>query len=107
MLAQLSCLALGHIKAQGVSDKLLKIAELYDKYNGKKIIKKDKCDLPLDIVEKFAASQTEKQYRFEPENMSALLLELCDKIPNEDLPVLAQINAQKEYLGYVFYCSEY
>ncbi len=27
MLAQLSCLALGHIKAQGVSDKLLKIAE--------------------------------------------------------------------------------
>lgn len=92
---------LNYFSEFGGSLKLLKIAELYDKYNGKKIIKKDKCDLPLDIVEKFAASQTEKQYRFEPENMSALLLELCDKIPNEDLPVLAQINAQKEYLGYI------
>lgn len=81
--------------------KLLKIAELFDKYYGKKIIKKEKCDLPIEVVEKFAASQTEKQYRFEPEGMLALLSELCDRIPDETLPVLAQIEAQKEYLGYI------
>ena len=81
--------------------KLLKIAELYDKYYGKKIIKKEKCDLPIDAVEKYAASQTEKQYRFEPEGMLNLLSELCDRIPDETLPILAQIDAQKEYLGYI------
>lgn len=81
--------------------KLIKIAELYDKYYGKKIIKKEKCDLPIDVIEKYAASQTEKQYRFEPEGMSALLSELCDRIPDETLPILTQIEAQKEYLGYI------
>lgn len=81
--------------------KLLKIAELFDKYYGKKIIKKEKCDLPIDVVEKYAASQTEKQYRFEPEGMLKLLSELCDRIPDETLPVLTQIEAQKEYLGYI------
>ena len=81
--------------------KLLKIAELYDKYYGKKIIKKEKCDLPIDVITKYAASETEKQFRFEPEGMLSLLSELCDRIPDQDLPILAQINAQQEYLGYI------
>lgn len=85
----------------GGSLKLIKIAELFDKYYGKKIIKKDKCDLPMDIVAKYAASETEKQYRFEPEGMLGVLSELCDRIPDQELPILAQINAQKEYLGYI------
>jgi hypothetical protein len=33
--------------------------------------------------------------------MLALLSELCSRIPNEDLPLMAQISAQKEYLGYI------
>lgn len=99
---QLSILIkLNYFSEFGGSLKLLKIAELYDKYYGKKIIKKEKCDLPIDVIEKFAASQTEKQYRFEPEGMSNLLSELCDRIPDETLPILAQIEAQKEYLGYI------
>jgi hypothetical protein len=81
--------------------KLLKVAELFDKDYGKKIIKKEKCDLPIDVVERYAASQTEKQYRFEPEGMLNLLSELCDRIPDETLPILAQIESQKEYLGYI------
>ena len=81
--------------------KLIKIAELFDKYYGKKIIKKEKNDLPIDVVEKYAISQTEKQYRFEQDGMLALLAELCDRIPDEQLPILAQIDAQKEYLGYI------
>ena len=81
--------------------KLLKIAELFDKYYGKKIIKKEKCDLPINVVEKYATSQTEKQFRFEQDGMLALLSELCDIIPDQSLPILAQIDAQKEYLGYI------
>ena len=92
---------LNYFSEFGGSLKLLKIAELYDKYYGKKIIKKEKNELPIDVVEKYAASQTEKQYRFEPEGMLALLSELCDRIPDEQLPILAQIEAQKEYLGYI------
>ena len=92
---------LNYFSEFGGSLKLIKIAELFDKYYGKKIIKKEKCDLPIDVVEKFATSQTEKQYRFEPEGMLALLSELCNRIPDKALPILAQIDAQKEYLGYI------
>ena len=92
---------LNYFSEFGGSLKLLKIAELYDKYYGKKIIKKEKNELPIDVVEKYATSQTEKQYRFEPKGMLALLSELCDRIPDEQLPILAQIEAQKEYLGYI------
>ena len=92
---------LNYFEEFGGSLKLLKIAELFDKYYGKKIIKKEKCDLPMDVVAKYATSETEKQFRFEPEGMLSLLSELCDRIPDEDLPILAQINAQKEYLGYI------
>ena len=92
---------LNYFSEFGGSLKLLKIAELFDTYYGKKIIKKEKNNLPHDVVEKYTASQTEKQYRFDPEGMLALLSELCNRIPDETLPVLAQIEAQKEYLGYI------
>jgi hypothetical protein len=92
---------LNYFSEFGGSLKLLKIAELYDKYYGKKIIKKEKCDLPMDVVTKYATSETEKQFRFEPEGMLSLLSELCNQIPDQDLPILAQINAQQEYLGYI------
>ena len=92
---------LNYFSEFGGSLKLLKIAELYDKYYGKKIIKKEKCDLPLEIVSKYAASETAKQYRFENDGMIGLLTEVCGMIPNEDLPILAQIEAQKEFLGYI------
>ena len=92
---------LNYFSEFGGSLKLIKIAELYDKYYGKKIIKKEKCDFPIEIVSKYAVSETEKQFRFEPEGMTSLLSELCNKIPDQDLPILAQIDAQKEYLGYI------
>jgi DNA polymerase III alpha subunit len=81
--------------------KLLKITELFDKYYGKKIIKKEKCDLPIELIEKHCSSQTEKQYRFEPEGMLRLLTESCEMIPDSELPILTQINAQQEYQGYI------
>ena len=92
---------LNYFSEFGGSFKLLKVAELYDQLYGKKIIKKEKCKLPLEIVAKYATSTTEKQYRFEPERMMALLSELCDMVPDQELDVLTQIEAQKEYLGYI------
>ena len=99
---QLSILIkLNYFSEFGGSLKLLKIAELYDAYNGKKILKKEKLNLPIEIVTKYAASETEKQYRFEAEGMTAMLSELCDMVPNQELDVMAQISAQKEFLGYL------
>jgi DNA polymerase III alpha subunit len=60
---------LNYFSEFGGSLRLLKIAELYDKYNGKKVLKKEKLDLPIEIATKYAKSETEKQYRFEPEGM--------------------------------------
>jgi DNA polymerase-3 subunit alpha len=92
---------LNYFSEFGCSLKLLKIVELYTKYYGKKVLKKDNLDLPIEIVTKYAKSETEKQYRFESEGMIAMLGELCNMIPDENLSILAQIDAQKTYLGYI------
>ena len=92
---------LNYFSEFGGSLKLLKIAELYDKYNGKKVLKKEKLELPIEIVEKYAKSSTEKQYRFEEDGMASMLAELCSLVPDEQLPILAQIDAQKNFLGYI------
>lgn len=94
---------LGFFEEFSGSQKLIKIAELYDLYHGKKIIKKDKCDLLIELVQKYAISETEKQYRFTPEGMDALLTELCDNIPDIDIPLQTRLQAELEYLGYVSY----
>ena len=99
---QLSILIrLNYFSEFGGSLRLLKIAELYDKYNGKKVLKKEKLELPVEIVERYAKSSTEKQYRFEDDGMKAMLSELCSLVPDENLPILAQIDAQNTYLGYI------
>lgn len=94
---------LGFFEEFGGSQKLLKIAELYDTYHNKRIIKKDKCNLPIELIEKHMDSETEKQYRFTFEGMDALLAELCDNIPNKDIPLQSRLQAEREYLGYISY----
>jgi DNA polymerase III alpha subunit len=96
---------LGFFKRFGGSQKLLRIAELYDAYHGKKILKKEKCLLPTELIEKHVASETEKQYRFTPEGMDALLAELCEQIPNRDIPLQTRLQSELEYLGYISYCD--
>ena len=103
---QLSILIkLGFFEEFGGSQKLLKIAELYDTYHGKKIIKKEKYVLPIKLIKKYMASETEKQYRFTLEGMDALLAELCEQIPDADIPLQARLQSELEYLGYVSYCD--
>ena len=94
---------LGYFKEFGKSQKLLRIAEIFDAYNGKKIIKKDKCNIPIELVQKYMASETEKQYRFEPDGMTSLLAEFCEQIPDKDIPLQTRLQSELEYLGYVSY----
>ena len=94
---------LSYFESFGKTLKLLKLCDLHDMYNGKKIIKKDKCNLPLDLVQKYAKSETDKQYRFEPEAMNKLIRELADMIPDTDIPLRTRLEAEAEYLGYLSY----
>lgn len=97
---------LGYFEEFGNTLKLLKLCDVYDKYNGKKIIKKDKLNLPAELIQKYAASETEKQYRFDENGMSSLLRELADMIPNTDVPIRTRLEAELEYLGYLSYIDE-
>lgn len=103
---QLSILIkLGYFEEFSKTQKLLRISELYDTYHGKKILKKEKCNLPTELIEKHMDSSTEKQYRFTPEGMDALLAELCDKIVDQDIPLQTRLQSELEYLGYISYCD--
>ena len=77
----------------------------YNNYHGKKIIKKDKLMLPLDLVQKYAISETAKQYRFDEPSMNAMLKEYCSMLPDEDMPLSHRLNAESEYLGYIGYVN--
>lgn len=94
---------LGYFEEFGKTQKLLRIAELYDTYHGKKIIKKEKLALPVELIEKYMDSATEKQYRFTPEGMDALLSELCEQVVDKDIPLQTRLQAELEYLGYISY----
>ena len=96
---------LGYFEEFGGTLKLLKLCDLHDLYNGKKIIKKDKCNLPIDLVKKYATSETEKQYRFEQEAMQNLLREFADMIPDGEIPLRTRLEAEAEYLGYISYTN--
>ena len=98
---------LGFFEEFGGSQKLLRIAELYDTYHSKKIIKKDKCNLPIELIQKYLDSETEKQYRFTPEGMNALLSALCSRIPDKDIPLQSRLQAEREYLGYISYTDPF
>lgn len=101
---QLSILIrLGFFEEFGKTLKLLKIAEIYSTYDGKKVLKKDKLNLPLALVQKYAVKETDKQFRLEPEGMDALLREFIELIPDEDIPLRTRLEAQMEYLGYLDY----
>ena len=94
---------LGCFEEFGGSQKLIKIAELYDKYYGKKVIKKEKTDLPMEFLQKYCISETEKQMKFDETSMSNLLAALCEQIPDRDIPLQTRLQAELEYLGYISY----
>ena len=94
---------LGYFDEFGKSAKLLSVCSFYDQYHGKKLIKKDKTILPVELLKKYAISETEKQYKFSPESMDELLHELETMLQNEDIPLSERLDAEREYLGYCSY----
>ena len=94
---------LGFFEEFGGSQKLLKIAILFDKYQGKKVIKKDKTDISIEVLQKYAISETEKQFKFDETSMNNLLSELCMQIPDRDIPLQSRLQSELEYLGYISY----
>ena len=87
----------------GKAQKLLKIIDLYNTLHGKKQIKKEKTTIPADVLSKYATSESEKMYKFSDEGMSAMLTELCNLIPDTDIPLQTKLQTQQEMLGYISY----
>ena len=96
---------LGYFEEFGGTLKLLKLCDLYDLYHGKKLIKKDKCNLPLELVEKYAISETAKQFKFDAQAMDNLLREFAQMIPDGEIPLRTRLESEAEYLGYISYTN--
>ena len=77
---------------------LLRIVDLYNLYGGKKLLKKDKCKLPSELLSKYC-TETDKQWRVQDQD--GLIEELCSMIPDIDVPIQSKIEWSKEYLGYI------
>ena len=96
---------LGYFEEFGGTLKLLKLCDLYDLYNGKKVLKKDKINLPLDLVQKYAISETVKQFKFDDQSMNNLIREFAEMIPDGEIPLRTRIESEAEYLGYISYTN--
>lgn len=94
---------LGYFEEFFGSAKLLGLCQFYNTYHGKKLIKKDKTAMPPELLRKYATSETEKQYRFTPEGIDALLREIEGMAIDEDIPLAKRLEAELEYLGYISY----
>lgn len=85
----------------GPSGTLLRIAEIFDMYNGTKIIKKNKAGgIPVDILEKYS-KETAQQYKLT--DPDGFVKALCALVPDIDLPLATKLSVQQEYLGYINY----
>ena len=87
----------------GRAQRLLKIIDLYNTFHGKKQIKKDKITLPIEMLSKYALSETDKMFKFDDEHMNAMLSELCVMIPDTDIPLNTKLQTQQEMCGYISY----
>ena len=93
---------LGFFSEFGKSQKLLDICEVFNKYGGKKQIKKENLALDENIVLRYGTA-TEKMYKITDND--GLLNELCKSIENKEIPIAGRISAEKEYLGYISYTN--
>ena len=85
----------------GKSLKLLKIIDLYNMLHGKKQIKKEKTTLPMEVLSQYCIAETEKMFKFDDEHMDAMLADLCNRIPDESIPLQTKLKTEQEMLGYI------
>lgn len=82
---------------------LLRIVDLYNLYAGRKELKKDNCNLPLEILSKYC-TETAKKYKIT--DSEGLLQELCSMIPKDCyVPLRSVLEWQNQYLGYISYTN--
>lgn len=95
---------LSYFEEFGSIGTLLREVEMYNNYGGKKLLKKDKCNLPSELLSKYC-TETEKQWRVQDQD--GLIKELCGMIPkNCSVPLQSIFQWQQEYLGYISYKDE-
>ena len=85
----------------GGSLKLLKIIDLYNTLHGKKQIKKEKATVQAEVLSQYCISETEKMFKFDDEHMDAMLTDLCNRIPDESIPLQTKLKTEQEMLGYI------
>ena len=89
---------LSYFEEFGSIGTLLRVVDLYNLYVGKKLLKKEKCNLPPEILFKYC-TETAKQYKIT--DSEGLLQELCGMIPKDcRVPLRSEIEWQNQYLGY-------
>ena len=97
---------LGFFSEFGKAKRLKILAGTYEKFHGKKIIKKDNNPFDIDLINKYTNDITEKQYRFKDGIPNEMLLEACENVPDENYPMGYILKKQQEYLGYIEYKDE-
>lgn len=88
----------------GNNQKLLNMIDVFDKYYESKIIQKSSLnDDEYEIIKKYSAKETAKQFR-EIDNIG-LINELCANIEDKKLSIKEQLESEKEYLESIVYIN--
>lgn len=91
---------LGFFEEFGHPNMLKKQCELFNKFYGKKQIKKDSISgYPNWIFDKYADKETDKQYRFS--DTLPMLIELCQTIDYPKTTIKNRIQSELNHLGYI------
>jgi len=94
---------LNYFEEFGKPKKLLEYVKYFETLHKAKVINKGKYDNSIENIIKKYSKETNSQYR--NLNNEKILLELWNKIPDEDLSIYEKIMVQKEYLGYINYTN--
>ena len=91
---------LGFFEEFGHPNMLKKQCEIFNKFYGKKQIKKDSiAGYPNWIFDKYADKETDKQYRFS--DTLPMLIELCQTIDYPKTTIKNRIQSELNHLGYI------
>lgn len=93
---------LGYFDCFGTPQMLLSIVDIYNAYSGKKLLKKEACTLPREVVLQFA-TETEKQYKIT--DSEALVSYLCEHAQPKEFTLSERLACELEYLGYLSFKS--
>lgn len=88
---------LGYFEQYGKTEKVLKTFDLFTKWYGKKILKKDKVSetgLDMSILEKYIGKETKCQYS--NIDFCGYIKEVSDSYENKDIDVLTQLKFERE-----------